>query len=1095
MAGDYSRIADGLRKRYSAVLKQQGRVDLDSDWNAFIGQAQRRWTTQAEDTFGAAAVPAQTTPDGFLVTATASAPADFSLGAGRCYVDGLQAEIFAGETFDNKPISYLNQPFYPEPPALAAGSGLVYLDVWEREVTAVQDQNLLDVALGGVDTTTRLQTVWQVKALASPANGPALICATDLSSQFPPSAGRIDTRAVGPTAPTDPCILPDLGGYRGIENRLYRVQIHVGGDAATARWKWSRENASVVSRVTAIATAASSCTLTVDRIGRDDVLRFSANDWVELTDDYHELLGYAGFMAQIVGQPNETSLTIALSKPLPATFPGFAAADPASRNTRLIRWEQQSGVDADGLLPIATAAWMALEDGVEIKLGVDASAPGGQFHVGDFWCFDARTANASVQTLTDAPPLGVRHHYCALATYELPSGGPLSILSSCRLLWPPAVEGDDCCCTVVVAVGGDIQKAIDGLPDMGGCVCLKVGLHEITKPLTIYRANVKLEGECPGARVRLRGDGAALIIGDPNVATDNPAKRIEVNDIEFTCEGGVKSMPGVICINYARYISINRCTMFADAQVEAFGIVIRSASDIAVASCAMTAYYGGVFLVGENNQDIRVAGNAMHFDDLATGAIVGVICTGTATRIEIADNAITGVYSGIVVNDTFGGPPNSLSTLVSIRGNSIVCIMAKAVPVKGALIGIDLAASGSIALGNSVALPFSSEGPIGVRIAGVDTQAVGNTIFGYSATNASGTAPLGIQVGAPASPNASPTINARALDNSVGGCLVGVQVEDVAEGLIGDNVVTLADVTGHSTAIRLTKCVGVQVERNQIGGYVFGVYAILGLANRIAGNTIGAGGVGVALAEETSATVSDNRIAVMLTFAIVAAGLLSRTEIVQNRVSNCALTAKTASICVVGALGMLRIAGNEVLDSGVTSAGNVTPVYGIVGLFVLQATVEGNEITYSSPFTRDPTAEDRALLMCGLIQLTPPSFAGPPTLGYPVQITGNNFAGTGATALVQLIEFTIGGGLLMQFERVMFCNNDCNHISASSSPSGAATIKLVGNTANVVANQVNSLVPIPAVDFGGMKGLYIGNIAAGSVANLGSPAPAAGLNL
>ena len=853
------------------MLKQQGRVDLDSDWNAFVGP-ERRWNTQAEDTFGPAAVPAETTPDGFLVTATASDPADFTLGAGRCYVDGLQAEIFAGETFNGKPISYLNQPFYPEPPALAIRqrTGL------SRRVGTRGDggpgPNLLDVALGGVDTTTRLQTVWQVKLLTGVHLGqPGLTCATDLSSEFPPSAGRINTHAVGPTAPTDPCILPDQGGYRGIENRLYRVEIHVGGDAATARWKWSRENASVVSRVTAIATAATSCTLTVDRIGRDDVLRFSANDWVELTDDYHELLGVAGFMAQIVGQPNETNLTIALSKPLPATFPGFAAADPASRNTCLVRWDQKTGVGADGLVPIAAAAWMPLEDGVEIKLGIDSSAPGRQFQVGDFWCFDARTATAFVETLTGAPPLGVRHHYCALATYELASGGPLNILSSCRLLWPAATKGEDCCCTVVVAVGGDIQKAIDSLPDPGGCVCLKTGLHEISKPLTIYRANVKLEGESPGARVRRRGDGPALIIGDPSVATDNPAQRIEVVGVEFECEGAEKTMPAVIVINYARYVRIDCCTALASAQVEAFSILIQSASDIVVASCVMAAYYGGVFLTGDENLDIRLTGNALHFDDLPTGAIVGILCSGIAVGLDIAENVISGAYSGIVVNDTLGGAPSSLSSLVTVRDNTVVCVTPLFV-VKGSMIGIDLAASLSVAQDDSVALPFGRDAHIGIRIAGADTQAVNNTIFGYGAAGQSGTARLGMQIGAPASGDTLPTINARALDNSIAGCLIGIEADGVVEGNIGGNVVTLAGASANGTAIRLTKCIGMQVETNQIGGYVFGVYARSGLATRIAANTIGTGGVGVALAEETSAMVSDNRIAVMLTFAIVGAG-------------------------------------------------------------------------------------------------------------------------------------------------------------------------------------------------------------------------------
>jgi hypothetical protein len=37
------------------------------------------------------------------------------------------------------------------------------IDVWEREITYIQDRDLLEKALCGVDTATRIQTVWQVK--------------------------------------------------------------------------------------------------------------------------------------------------------------------------------------------------------------------------------------------------------------------------------------------------------------------------------------------------------------------------------------------------------------------------------------------------------------------------------------------------------------------------------------------------------------------------------------------------------------------------------------------------------------------------------------------------------------------------------------------------------------------------------------------------------------------------------------------------------------------------------------------------------------------------------------------------------------------
>ena len=63
------------------------------------------------------------------------------------------------------PIAYATQPYLPSPPALpTAGRHLVYLDVWEREVTHLERPDLVEVAVG-VETSSRLQTVWQVRVL------------------------------------------------------------------------------------------------------------------------------------------------------------------------------------------------------------------------------------------------------------------------------------------------------------------------------------------------------------------------------------------------------------------------------------------------------------------------------------------------------------------------------------------------------------------------------------------------------------------------------------------------------------------------------------------------------------------------------------------------------------------------------------------------------------------------------------------------------------------------------------------------------------------------------------------------------------------
>ena len=67
-------------------------------------------------------------------------------------------------------VSPIRSPTTPSPtcrtpPALpTAGRHLVYLDVWNREVTHLERPDLVESAVG-VETSSRLQTVWQVRVL------------------------------------------------------------------------------------------------------------------------------------------------------------------------------------------------------------------------------------------------------------------------------------------------------------------------------------------------------------------------------------------------------------------------------------------------------------------------------------------------------------------------------------------------------------------------------------------------------------------------------------------------------------------------------------------------------------------------------------------------------------------------------------------------------------------------------------------------------------------------------------------------------------------------------------------------------------------
>src|SRR5258708_26773911 len=165
---------------------QQGRVQLDADWNEWLAELSRRMQAGTLDILGRAVYPA-TTPYAFKITASSSGGTNtLTIGPGRMYVDGLLAENHgdpAAAVWDpalgelsNTPqpppaaetgaIDYTQQPYMPPGTTLPAGSGpfFAYLDVWVRPVDFLNDPDLIEKAVA-VDSTGRLQTVWQVQVV------------------------------------------------------------------------------------------------------------------------------------------------------------------------------------------------------------------------------------------------------------------------------------------------------------------------------------------------------------------------------------------------------------------------------------------------------------------------------------------------------------------------------------------------------------------------------------------------------------------------------------------------------------------------------------------------------------------------------------------------------------------------------------------------------------------------------------------------------------------------------------------------------------------------------------------------------------------
>lgn len=499
MSFDSSRFTFDPWNNFSGVLMEQGRVQLDSDWNEWLAEFVRRIRAGTLDTFGHAVVPA-TTPTAFQIglSQDSSGNVSISIGPGRMYVDGLQAEnhglpapnalkwipasgpaqtattavarvgsnpivrFAAGQVWDSAmdelegqaPVGYDQQPYYRNAAGFPQTGGpyLIYLDVWQREVTFLEDPNLVEKAVG-VDTTGRLQTAWQVKWLdlgsVSGVNCATLDANLTLAwkNLLLPPGPRLTTGVVQSSA-SGPCCLTPNTGYTGQENQLYRVEIHQAGNpissgvstpispapAGTATFKWSRDNASVATSVTGVTQGGK--VLAVASTGKDDVLRFSPNDWVEITDDYLELNGLPGELHKVSGV-DDVAKTITLSSAVsPASFPVNATGQTVpARHTRLTRWDQDGKVfEGDGAtvwvdldaagstgdIPVPpNGTTLILENGITVSFDLVANAR--LFNPGDNWVFAARTADGTVEFLSIEPPRGIYHHYARLSVASLSS--------------------------------------------------------------------------------------------------------------------------------------------------------------------------------------------------------------------------------------------------------------------------------------------------------------------------------------------------------------------------------------------------------------------------------------------------------------------------------------------------------------------------------------------------------------------------------------------------------------------------------------------------------------------------------------------------
>jgi hypothetical protein len=386
MKGDFSRVSFNPNHGFTRVNQQQGRIQLDADANEQQAINLHLLRTLAADLIG----PHGGTQGSFEIIVEEKVSRTFGIAPGRYYVEGWACVNPAPAAY--RPVKeFPGQPYYPEPPELVDSTDyLIYLEAWERHLSAAEFDRgrdpavadaIREVALDGVDTASRAQTVWQVRALpieAGNKENDGRDWEQWLREQFAAPRGMLRAKAAEPPASGGPpCEVSPRARFRGDSDQLYRVEIRRGGVASSdyggATFVWSRDNGAVAYPVETIAGPR----VTLAASWRDARLAIAPGDIVELAGPIEALQGSDAPLLRVIDyDPDSATLTLSDS-------PKVDTDDPR-QPVMLRRWDHgaprgpadsRAKLADDNTLTLVEGVWLTLEDGIQVMFGQDRGRP------------------------------------------------------------------------------------------------------------------------------------------------------------------------------------------------------------------------------------------------------------------------------------------------------------------------------------------------------------------------------------------------------------------------------------------------------------------------------------------------------------------------------------------------------------------------------------------------------------------------------------------------------------------------------------------------------------------------------------------------
>lgn len=452
MKGNISRDSHRPRDRFSGVYPIQGGMVTDANLGEQASIARRRVDDLGRDT-ACRGVPA----DGGAVGLAPGAGGRLLpfLREGSVYADGVRGELRGTGAGVGAMALYRLQADFPLPPDLPAGDELiVYVDIWERMVSHLEERYLADAGLHGAETAFRSRTMTQIKV--APLDQRAAIAAG--SGRFARIGnGELSVTQIDPDTSFDACdpCADTVTSEQSVPNALYRFEVvSVQGDAdnpSLIRIAWSSENGA------AVAAA---------NVDPEDFERPGA---------VYELFSTVTESHLGVHHDSSDAQTSTFVEDLSADTPSPATAPEGGDWPYVRRWDGAATID------FGTGTATRLGAGPAVTLAGDLVTittdsftatldfAGRSIVAGDYWLVELRRLGDPSVVAVQALPLGVLHHYSPL--FRLVDGAPAPVddaeeraLSFPSLNDIPAARvGLDNHCSALYGDAENVQEALNAL--------------------------------------------------------------------------------------------------------------------------------------------------------------------------------------------------------------------------------------------------------------------------------------------------------------------------------------------------------------------------------------------------------------------------------------------------------------------------------------------------------------------------------------------------------------------------------------------------------------------------------------------------------